>query len=88
MNNIWNKYDNLLSIVEELATWEGAISSEEELSELFDSSILPMVVDQYSEDDTVAINEAFGNWADSLVSDGTLHEVQYENYEYVGKLSE
>ena len=84
MNNTWNRYDTLLSIVEELANYEGVIASEEELSKSFDKNIAEHVIAEYGEDDTIAINEEFSNYADSLVKDGLLHPEQYRHYEYVG----
>lgn len=87
MKNIWCTYDTLLSIVEELASYEGAISSGEELSESFDNVVVDHVISEYGEDDIIAINEAFSNYADSLVKEGLLHPEQYDNYEYVGNYS-
>ena len=82
----WNRVD-LLEIVEEFAENNNLIASEEELSELFDNDILPSIIEEYSEEDEPAINEGFNNWSDSLCKDGELHEVQYSNYCYVGRLS-
>ena len=83
----FNKVD-LLEIVEYWADSENLISSEEELSERFDSDILPLIIEQCGEDDEPAINEGFNDWSDSLCKDGELHEEQYNNYCYVGRLSE
>ena len=74
-----------LEIVEEWGYYNDLLSSEEEVSERFDAEIAPAVVAKYGEDDTIAMNEAFNNWTDSLCKDGELHELQYENYEYVGR---
>ena len=77
----------LLDIVEEFASSNNLISSEDELSERFDEEVLPYVIECYGEDDEPAINEAFSNWMDSLCKEGELHEEQYNQYEYVGRLS-
>ena len=74
-----------LELVEEWASECGLISSEEELSEIFDEEIAPLVIEQYGEDDEPAMNEAFNDWSDALCRDGVLHELQYEDYCYVGK---
>ena len=83
----WNRID-LLDIVESYAADNGMIASGWELSELFDSQIAPLVIAQYGESDSVAMNEAFNNWADMLCKDGTIHPEQYDNYRYVGKWSD
>lgn len=80
----WHGY-GLLDIIEELAADYGNISSEEELSELFDQEIAPLVIAEYGKDDEPAMNEAFNNWADSLYKEGDIHEEQYNNYVYVGE---
>ena len=82
----WNRYSTL-EIVEALAEYEGAIASEEELSELFDQELAPYVLDQYGEDDVSAFSEAFNDWTDALRSNGELHPEQYNNYGYVGRYS-
>ncbi len=79
---------DLLEIVEFFAEDNGWIASEEELSERFDAEILPLVIEQYGEDDQPAINEAFNDWTDSLCKDGELHDEQYNKYCYVGRLAE
>lgn len=85
MANSWKHYDSTLEIIEALAEHEFWIASEEELSEKFDDEIVQSVIEQYGEDDEVAINEAFNNWADELCKNGELHELQYSEYCYVGK---
>ena len=87
MANNWNSYDTTLALVEELPTYEGWISSEDELSERFDDEIAPLVIEQYGEDDEPAMSEAFNDWTDSLCKDGEIHEEQYNKYCYVGKYS-
>jgi hypothetical protein len=46
----WNRVD-LLEIVELYAEENGGIASEQELSERFDSEVLPSVIAEYGEDD-------------------------------------
>jgi len=81
MKNYWD--ENLLEMVELYAEEMGYISTEDELSELFDVQVLQSVIEQYGADDKVAINEAFNNWADSLCKDGVIHPEQYSNYGYI-----
>ncbi len=83
----WNKVD-LLEMVEELASDWKMISSEEELSEMFDEQILPLVIEKYGEEDQCAIDQAFNDWTDSLCKDGQIHEEQYNKYCYVGRCAE
>lgn len=83
----WNNFDSLLEIVEALAEHEGWISSEDELSERFDEEIAPLVIEQYGEDDTDAMNQSFNDWSDSLCKDGEIHTEQYNQYGYAGKYS-
>jgi hypothetical protein len=83
----WNRVD-MLEVIELYAEDNGMIASEEELSKLFDEEILPLVLETYSEDDSVAINEAFNDWTDSLCREGEIHTEQYNHYCYVGKLAE
>ena len=77
----------LLEIIEEYATVNGGIDSEQELSDRFDDEIAPLIIDQYGEGDEPAMDEAFNDWSDSLCKDGELHELQYNQYCYVGKYS-
>ena len=83
----FNNYSTL-EIIEEWATDNGLIDSEETLSARFDGEFVQLVIDQYSEDDTVAINKAFNDWSDSLCKAGEIHSEQYNNYCYIGKYSE
>lgn len=87
MSDNWNRID-LLELVELYASDNGMIASETELSELFDSQIAPLVIAQYGEGDSVAMNEAFNDWTDMLCKDGIIHPEQYDNYCYVGKWSD
>lgn len=83
----WNRID-LLELVESYADEYGMIASESELSELFDSDIAPLVIAEYGESDSVAMNEAFNNWSDGLCKNGEIHPEQYSQYCYVGKWSD
>lgn len=58
---------------------------EESVSQDFDENVLPLVIEQYGEDDTIAISQAFNDWTDSLCKDDLLHSSQYNSYTYVGK---
>jgi hypothetical protein len=87
MRGNWNSVD-LLEMVELYAEDNGMIASEEELSERFDSEVLPSVIEQYGEDDEPAINEAFNDWTDMLCKDGEIHPEQYDKYCYVGRLAD
>ena len=80
--------ENLLEIVEMYAEKVGNIASESELSEKFDSEVVQAVIDQYGEDDQVAIDTAFNDWTDSLCKHGVIHPEQYNQYCYVGEYSE
>ena len=59
--------------------------NEYELSAIFDEEVYPFVVEQYSENDTVALNEAFNNWTDTLCKDDVISDEQYNTFCYVGK---
>lgn len=83
----WHNYD-LIEIVEGFAADNNLIASEQELSDLFDETIAPLVIAQYGEDDQDAIDQAFNDWTDGLCKDGDLHETQYMAYIYVGQYSE
>ena len=76
---------SLLDLVEAYGAENNLISSEEELSEQFDEWVAPMVIEEYGEDDTIAMSEAFSNWADARCRDGDIHDEQYACYDYVGK---
>ena len=80
----FNQVD-LIDIIEEYADMKDLVASEEQLSEIFDESVAPLVVEKYGEDDHVAMHEVFLEWTDSLRDDGEIHEEQYNVYEYVGK---
>ena len=77
----------LLEMVELYAEEMGHIASEQELSDIFDRDIAPLVLENYDADDSVAFSEAFNNWADELCKEGEIHPEQYSNYCYVGTYS-
>lgn len=80
--------ETLLEIVEMYAEEAGLISSEEELSEIFDNIIVESVISEFGEDDRCAINQAFNDYTDGICKDGEIHPEQYNKYTYVGKYSE
>lgn len=43
----------------------------------FNTEIAPAVVEMYSADDEIALNEEFNNWTDSLCKDGVISEEIY-----------
>lgn len=61
--------------------------TEGEISERFDSEVMPFIIEQYGVDDVTAINESFNNWTDSLCKDGEISKLLYNRIEYVGKYS-
>ena len=79
---------DLLEAVELWAEDNNALSSEQAVSDRFDEEVLPLVIAKYGEDDQPAIREAFNDWTDMLHKDDELHEEQYNNYCYVGRLAE
>lgn len=87
MAGFWDRVDTL-EMVELYAEDNGQIASESELSKRFDEEVLPGVLEHYSESDSVAINEAFNDWTDSLCKDGEIHPAQYDSYCYVGRLAD
>lgn len=85
--------DNLtLSMVEEYANfWRSfLIGSKEQLSNQFDEMVdeLSSNGSDIDTDDTCMINEWFNNWTDGLCTEGKLHELQLNQYEYIGKYSD
>lgn len=79
----WND-ESLLEVVEELAIWEGMISSEEELSERFDEFL--MEVNCCPERMTATdVRVTFNDWKDSMGKDGMIHPEQCNEYCYEGK---
>ena len=60
---------------------------EQRISERFDEEVLPLVIEQYGEDDQPAIDEAFNDWTDSLCKNKEICSYAYSVFEYVGKHS-
>lgn len=87
MAGFWHRVDTI-EMVELYAEDNGMIADESALSKRFDEEVLPSVLEQYSESDTVAINEAFNDWTDMLCKDGEIHPEQYDSYCYVGRLAD
>ena len=58
-----------------------------EFSARFDEEVAPMILEMYDADDSVAFNESFNNWTDSLCKDGDISQDVYNNVCYVGKYS-
>ena len=83
----WTNNESTLELVESIAEVEALISNEQALSDLFDEEVAQHVIDQYGEDDEVAMSQAFNNWSDSLCKGGEIHKSQYNDYCYVGKYS-
>jgi len=82
----YNQYDEL-ELIELIASYEGNIASESELSDRFDETFTEYIESNRLEDDEPAISEMFNNWTDSLCKDGEIHEEQYSKYDYVGNFS-
>ena len=83
--------EDLLEMVELYAEEVALIASEQELSDIFDSDIMPMLIESQGRevlDDSVMINETFSNWSDGLCKDAEIHPVQDRHYCYVGEYSE
>ena len=93
----WND-ETHLECVEALASENGWVSSEDDLSELFDEELAPHIImaaveagtyrpgDEWT--DTDMMNEAFNDWTDMLCRDGEIHPIQYNVYCYTGKYSD
>ena len=74
-----------LELAEEVASfYKELVQDEQDLSDRFDNEMAELVIEEYGEDDEIAFNEAFSNWADGLCTDGIIHLSQYDSYEYVG----
>ncbi len=83
---------DLIDLVEEYASNNGLVSSEAELSELFDSEVMPILIEAHGKkgeefNDQPMIDENFNNWTDGLRDEGAIHEEQYNTYTYIGKWS-
>ena len=83
----WNNVD-MLELVELYAEDNNLIASEQELSDLFDEEVLPLIIEEYGADDQIAIDTAFNDWTDALCKDGEIHPTQYDEYIYVGRSAE
>lgn len=75
---------DMLDIVEEYASINNLIDSEEMLSLRFDQLLDEVSINT---DDSDMIQQAFNDWADGLCKDGEIHQEQYNKYAYVGKYS-
>jgi len=78
---------DLLYKVECWADENGLIDSAEALSELFDAEVALSVVKRHGVNDKPAMLEAFNNFTDLICADGDLHQLQCDNYSYVGVYS-
>ncbi len=83
--------EDLLQMVEMYAETQGYISSEDELSDMFDSH-LKEVLDSMSHvdaqrllKDKPALSEMFGQYLDTLCKDGEIHPIQYAEYSDKGR---
>ena len=59
------------------------VMTRDEAIEIFDSCILPIVVEEYEQDgrpDEVARRETWNNWTDGLCKDREISDWQYENW--------
>jgi hypothetical protein len=58
-----------------------------EFSARFDEEVAPMILETYDADDSIAFNESFNDWTDSLCKDGDISQDVRNNVCYVGKYS-
>ena len=58
--------------------------TEQELTDLFNETILPAIIAHYGADDKVAVRTAFNDWTDGLCKGGHITDDQYNNYCYLG----
>jgi hypothetical protein len=84
MKNWLNINCTSLENIELIAEDNCMISSEEELSQLFDETFSNIDFGN----DLGMIRETFNNWTDGLCKDGVIHDEQYNYYTYIGKHSE
>lgn len=91
------KRDNLLELAERYARQNSYPATEQAVSDLFDESQYDIedgtnhsksIKSLFDDDDHVAVNEAFLNFVDVLWDMGHLHDVQVENYCYVGQFAQ
>ncbi len=83
--------EDLLQMVEMYAETQGYISSEEELSDMFDN-YLKDILDNMSHidaqrllKDKPTLSELFGRYVDALCKDGEIHPIQYAEYSDKGR---
>ena len=72
-----------LELMESYAEAMGGISTEEELSEVFDQHVETYKFDL---NDKPALRQAFNDWKDSMCREGYIHPVQAHEYCYEGEL--
>jgi hypothetical protein len=72
-----------LEAVEQWASDNNCIDSEQALSESYDEMLEE--IDANYGDDYTAFCEDFNNTTDAWCSDGLIHSLQYDSYCYVGK---
>jgi len=84
-------YDNedLIGMVELYAEEMGYVASEDELSERFDSEVMPTILESHGKpgvqfEDTDMATQAFNDWTDGLCKEGEIHLEQYNQYSYTG----
>lgn len=51
----------------------------EQICEIFEMEIAPLVRQEYGADDYIALREEFNNWTDALCKDGQITEEMYED---------
>jgi hypothetical protein len=77
--------NRIKNINEEVELELDDLKDEEYYRNLFDETIKPLIVEQYSEDDIVAINTSFNDWLDGLEKDGEIGSIATEYYTYDGE---
>ena len=80
-------YGSDLSFIESYADENNLISSEQQLSDMFDDLVKECdQMERIDYDDTCMLSEWFNDWSDMLCKDGQLHDIQYHEYCYVNNL--
>lgn len=46
--------------------------------EAWENEVKPLVIEQYGDDDTIALSESWNDYTDSLCKDGQLNDLQYQ----------
>lgn len=54
--------------------------NQKEARKLFNADIKPAVVKMYSHNDTIALNEAFNDWIDSMARDRQITQKQADSW--------